>query len=95
VEVDIIECDTDDFKFNAAYNAYQEAFEETESDEERSELNEMVTDLSEGKVSYSDFYKNLRGKEKWYRFHRTKISTTRKYAYRKNQQKKARIERHK
>ncbi|MFP3952353.1 MAG: hypothetical protein ACLFVP_09480 [Candidatus Bathyarchaeia archaeon] len=87
--------DVDDFKFNTAYREYQEAFNTADNDEEKIELNEMLTDLSEDKISYPEFYKYLRGRDQWYRFHRTQIKTSRKYAYRKKQQKKARIERHK
>lgn len=94
-EVEKLVFEIDDFKFNAAYKAYQEAFNKAESDEEKMELNDMVKNLSEGEISYPDFYKYLRGRDQWYRFHRTKINTTRKYAYRKKQQEKARIERHK
>ena len=95
MDVEKIDFDVNDFKFRAAYGSYEEAFDEAGSDEEKIELNKLVTVLKKGEISYPDFYKNLRGRDKWYRFHRTRISTTRKYAYRKNQQKNARIERHK
>jgi hypothetical protein len=83
-----------DFKFNAAYQEYDKAFDSTDSGEEKNQLNALITKLFEGEIQYPDYYQAIRDSENWYRFHRTNISTTRKFAYRKNQQKKARMERH-
>jgi len=86
--------DAKDFKFTAAYQEYQKSFDQTESLEEKNKLNELITQLDEQEISYPDFYEAIRDTENWYQFHRTNIETTRKFAYRKKQQKKARIDRH-
>lgn len=86
--------DAKDFKFTAAYQEYQKAFEQTDSLEEKTKLNDLITKLDEEEISYPDFYEAIRDTENWYQFYRTNIETTRKFAYRKKQQKKDRIERH-
>ena len=83
-----------DFKFNTAYQEYIKAFDRTDSEEEKNQLNTLITKLYEGEIPYPDYYQAIKDSENWYRFHQTKFSTTRKFAYRKNQQKKPRIERH-
>jgi hypothetical protein len=85
---------TKDFKFRTAYQEYIKAFEETESEEERNELNDMIKKVHKEEISYPDFYQAIRDTENWYQYHRTSINTTRKKSYHKNQQKKARNERH-
>jgi len=84
-----------DFKFNIAYQAYENKFNDVEeSDKER--LNEAVQGLFDDSVSYEDFYKVINQEEdRRYEFHRTKISGSRKFSYRKEQQKVDRIKRHK
>ncbi|MFC1803504.1 hypothetical protein ACFL0D_06000 [Thermoproteota archaeon] len=85
-----------DFKFMAAYGQYSEKFDAILESERRTELNDVITQLYEEKISYQDFYIALDkeiGDRK--RFHRTKISTSRKFAYRENERKVNRIKRHK
>ncbi|MBD3171739.1 hypothetical protein GF326_04650 [Candidatus Bathyarchaeota archaeon] len=85
-----------DFKFKAAYAQYTEKFESAHTDERRNELNEVITQLYSEDISYPDYYSIIdKETDDRYRFHRSKINTTRKYAYRKKQQKKNRIDRHK
>lgn len=85
-----------DFKFMAAYNQYSEKFEAAADDERKNELNEVITQLHEEKISYTDFYgtldKDIDDRNKYYR---TKINTSRKFAYRENERKVDRIRRHK
>jgi hypothetical protein len=84
-----------DFKFVAAYNEYQKAFDQTESPEEKTKLNNLISQLDEQKITYPDFYGAIKDKENQHQFYRTNIETSRKFAYRKKQQKISRIERHK
>jgi len=86
---------SDDFKFNIAYKAYEKKFDEVE-ETEKERLNEAIQGLSDGSVSYQDFYRIINQEDdRRYEFHRTKISGSRKFSYRKEQQKVDRIKRHK
>lgn len=93
--VEKLSFDNGDFKFNIAYKAYEKKFNEVEeTDKER--LNEAVQGLFDGSVSYEDFYKVINQEDdRRYEFHRTKIAGSRKFSYRKEQQKVDRIKRHK
>lgn len=88
-----------DFKFNAAYNTYSKVFDESDDIEEKLGLNELISKLSENEISYPDFYNEIAekysGEKQNYRFHRTRIEGTRKFAYRKSEQKTDRMRRHK
>ncbi len=89
-----------DFKFGAAYGAYSERFEQSESDEERQRLNDLIVNLDANEISYPNFYEEVsrsdqEGGERRYRFHRTRISGSRKFAARKAEQKSDRVKRHK
>ncbi len=84
-----------DFKFMVAYNQYAEKFDSAE-EERRAELNEIITKLKSGELEYDAFYAQIAGDaDDRYQFHRSKISGTRKFAYRKNERKVDRIKRHK
>lgn len=85
-----------DFKFMAAYNQYSEKFEAAADEDRKTELNDVITKLHEEKISYPDFYNTLdRDIDDRNRFHRDKINTSRKFAYRENERKVDRIRRHK
>jgi hypothetical protein len=86
-----------DFKFMAAYGQYSEKYDEAENDERKTELNQAITQLHEKEISYPDYYSTIDrdSDERNRRFHRAKINTSRKFAYRKNEQKVDRIRRHK
>jgi hypothetical protein len=86
--------DGSDFKFNVAYKAYSDAFDGA-SDERRESLNEAITKLQDGMMSYPEFYNSLNEGDQGLRFHRSQISTTRKFAYREAERKADRIKRHK
>jgi hypothetical protein len=98
-EVEKIVFQNSDFKFNAAYNTYSKVFDESDDPEKRQGLNELIMKLSENEISYPDFYNEIAetysGDQKSYRFHRTRIEGSRKFAYRKSQQKTDRMKRHK
>ena len=83
------------FKFMAAYNQYSENFDGAENDRQL-ELNDLITKLYLNEINYDAFYAAMATEDSdRYEFHRTKISTSRKFAYRKNERKVDRIKRHK
>jgi hypothetical protein len=87
-----------DFKFKAAYEAYSKLFDETEGREKRTELNNNISQLFNKEISYPVFYREIsRHREdsgRRRRFRRIRIKGQRKRAYRRVQQKKNSIERH-
>jgi hypothetical protein len=85
-----------DFKFMAAYGQYSEKYDNAEEDTRREELNEAISLLYSNEITYPEFYSSL-DKELNARnqFYRSKISTSRKFAYRENERKVDRIKRHK
>jgi len=87
-----------DFRFHAAYLAYSETWDKTTSEEEKMKLNEITLSLSEGEISYSEFYKGLdhfrRPGSKHYAYSRKRIETQRKRDWRKKQTKNMRNARH-
>ena len=85
-----------DFKFNIAYNEYSKRFDESEIEEEKVKLNEIITKLFEKEIDYPEFYEIIKQEtDPRYRYHRSKIGSSRKFAYRREQQKIDRIKRHK
>jgi len=84
------------FKFMAAYGHYSKKFDEADNDKERIELNTLITQLYSNEISYQDYYekidKDVRDRS---RFYRSKINTSRKFEYRRREQKADRISRHK
>jgi len=84
-----------DFKFVIAYQAYEKKFSEVE-ETDKIRMNEAIQNLFDDSISYDDFYRVINQEDsKNYEFHRTKISGSRKFSYRKEQQKVDRIKRHK
>ena len=85
-----------DFKFKAAYGQYSDKFDEAQSDERKTNLNEAITQLHKEELNYQDFYTAIDDEsEDQKKFYRAKINTTRKFAYRANERKVDRIKRHK
>jgi len=88
-----------DFKLKAAYTTYSQLYDEVDRAEERLRLNDLISQLLNEKISFPHFYSEInrykedsrRGRE----FHRTRIKGQRKRAYRRDQQEKERIKRHK
>lgn len=95
-EVKLLSFEQTDFKFSAAYDAYSHAFKKSDNPEEKARLNTLITDLNDGRMSYPDFYDAIKsdGVDERHRFHRTRISTQRKYEYRKEEQKSQRSKRY-
>ena len=88
--------DNMDFKFMAAYGQYSEKFDQAESEERKTKLNEAITKLHTEEITYPDYYSVLDDEsDDRHKYFRAKISTTRKFAYRKNERKVDRIKCHK
>jgi hypothetical protein len=86
--------ETADFKFTAAYGAYSKHFDEADN-ERRETLNTAITQLHSEEISYPEFYETIDSDIDSKRpFHRSRINTSRKFAYRKNERKVDRIRRH-
>jgi hypothetical protein len=80
----------------AAYNQYSEKYDSAEEEERQAELNDLITKLHNREMEYNAFYAAMASEDgDRYQFHRTKISTSRKFAYRANERKVDRIKRHK
>ena len=88
-----------DFKFMAAYEAYSRAFDKVQGTEERRRMNDIVSQLSNGEISYPRFYSEINRYQEDFgggrEFQRMRIKGQRKRAYRRDQQEKDRIKRHK
>ncbi len=88
-----------DFKFTAAYEAYSKAWDEEHRSEGRRRLNDLISRLFNKEISYPRFYGELsqflggpgRGRE----FRRVRIQGQRKRDYKRQEQKRARLKRHK
>lgn len=89
---------TNDFKFAAAYEAFSKTFDENNVSERKEQLNDLVTRLSNDEISYPLYYSELNrfreGKDSR-EFRRVRIQGQRKRAYRRDQQEKERVKRHK
>jgi hypothetical protein len=86
-----------DFKFHAAYLLYSQAWDNASSEEDRNELNEIITSLSKDEIDYQNFYEKMRR----HRAHgvyraggRTRIETQRKRDWRKKEAKNLRNKRY-
>lgn len=87
-----------DFKFLAAYEAYSKVFDDTPKEDVRQKLNELVTQLSADEISYPRFYSRIgefREEDEGREFRRARIQGSRKFAYRRKEQERDRIKRHK
>ncbi len=94
-QVEKLSFDGMDFKFMAAYNQYSEKYDDAE-DARQAELNDLITKLHTKEIEYDAFYAAMDSEEgDRYQFHRSKITGSRKFAYRKNERKIDRIKRHK
>ncbi len=87
-----------DFVFHAAYMAYSKTWDDTPSEEDRAKLNEIMLSFSKGKGDQPSFYSELsqfrRGFNSGFRVS-SKIRSERKRDWRKREQKRARMSRHK
>lgn len=86
-----------DFKFAAAYETYSKSFDNLDDDEEKSRLNNIISQLFKEEISYRQFYSEIdqyREESQGREFRRAQIKGQRKFAYRRDQQEKDRIKRH-
>ena len=88
-----------DFKFTAAYDLYSKLFDESPSPDNRNVLNDIISKLFNAEISYPAYYREVNHLRKdldsSQRFTRTRIQGQRKRAYRRDQQERERIRRHK
>ena len=87
-----------DFRFIAAFKAYSESFDELDDDEAKLKINELISQLANDEISFQKFYGDINRYREGgggYEFHRMRIKGQRKRAYRRDQQEKERIKRHK
>ncbi len=85
------------FPFHAAYLVYEEAFNKARDSQAKAELNQIILDLSEGKIDTESFYMNVSRFRKVDvpRQERFSMQTQRKKDWRKKEQRQDRIKRHK
>jgi hypothetical protein len=88
-----------DFKFHAAYIVYSDAWDRTQSSDDKLKLNEAITMLAEDKIDCETFYRQI----SQYRGHtgpdqfsggRAFIETQRKRDWRRREQRDERNKRH-
>ncbi len=88
-----------DFKFKVAYEAYSNLFDKTHEIKERHSLNTLISQLSNKEISYQQFYGEINryrgGADRTREFSRMRIQGQKKRDYRRDEQKKQRIKRHK
>ena len=95
-EVKKVVFESSEFKFKLAYDNYVKRFDEANNNEEKSRLNNLISGLHDGKISYNEFYGRLNpNDEQRKRYHRMQISSSRKREYRSQERKVNRIKRHK
>ncbi|MDH5689878.1 MAG: hypothetical protein OEY81_00400 [Candidatus Bathyarchaeota archaeon] len=85
-----------DFRFHAAYLAYSEMWDKTASQGVKTELNEIMSSLSNKEISYSSFYNRLGniGSIVSTYYARKRIETQRKREWRKRRARDERNARH-
>jgi len=89
-----------DFRFHAAYLVYSEAWDKASSPEVKSKLNEIVIALSEDKVDYETFYREISqyrvefNPEHFRGSGRTFIETQKKKDWRRREERESRNKRH-
>ncbi len=85
------------FPFHAAYLVYEEAFDKARDNYAKTELNNNIRELSEGRIDTETFYMNVSRFRKVDapRQERFSMQTQRKKDWRKKEQRQDRIKRHK
>lgn len=89
-----------DFRFHAAYLTYSEAWDKTSSGEIKLKLNEILTALSEDKIDYETFYRQINqyraefNPEHFSGGGRHYIETQRKRDWRRREEREGRNKRH-
>jgi len=86
-----------DFKFHLAYEVYSKAWDHNTSDEARSKLNELITNLSGNQDGFTDFYSQVqqyRNGTGGFASGRMRIETSRKRSWQREQNRAGRDRRH-
>jgi hypothetical protein len=89
-----------DFRFHAAYLVYSDAWDKASSNEAKSKLNENIAALSEEKIDFETFYRQISqfrvefNPEHFSGGGRTFIETQRKKDWRKREERASRNKRH-
>ncbi len=89
-----------DFRFHAAYLTYSDAWDKTSSVDVKVKLNEILTSLSEEKIDYETFYRQISqyrveyNPEHFSGGGRAYIETQRKRDWRKREEREGRNKRH-
>jgi len=88
-----------DFRFHAAYIVYSDAWDRSSTPDAKQKLNEAINALSEDKIDYETFYRQVsqyRGQHGPEQFggSRTFIETQRKKDWRKREERASRNKRH-
>ncbi len=86
-----------DFKFTVAYEAFSKLYDAVNNPENKRKLNDIITELFNKEISYPRFYNDInqfKGEPSSREFRRVRIKGQRKRAYRRDQQEKDRIKRH-
>jgi hypothetical protein len=86
-----------DFKFHLAYEVYSKAWDENDSDEARSRLNGLISTLADNADGFTDFYSQVqqyRGGTGSFGSGRTRIETSRKRSWQREQNRAGRDRRH-
>jgi hypothetical protein len=89
-----------DFRFHAAYMVYSDSWDQTSSSETKLKLNEAIKALSEDKIDYETFYRQINnyrahhGPDSDNRRSRAFIETQRKRDWRKREERASRNKRH-
>ncbi len=97
IEKLLIDNDSMNFPFHAAYLVYEEAFDKATEAHVKTELNQNIQDLKENKIDLETFYRILGPYRKLDvpRQERFSMQTQRKKDWRKKTQRQDRIKRHK
>jgi hypothetical protein len=86
-----------DFKFHLAYEVYSKAWENNQSDDARSKLNELISALSGNQDGFQDFYAQVqqyRDGAGAFGSGRMRIETSRKRSWQREQNRAGRDRRH-
>jgi len=89
-----------DFRFHAAFLTYSDAWDKASSNEVKLKLNEIMTALSENKIDYETFYREISqyrmefNPEHFSGGTRTYIETQRKKDWRRREEREGRNKRH-
>jgi len=87
-----------DFQFHAAYLAYSDIYDRTDSLEAKEQLNQNIKALQQNQIDYATFYRNINQfrteSNAQHRYDRATIKTQRKKDWRRQAERRERNKRH-